>query len=213
MRRRRATAAKPRHLRAARYNSMYDDNFEIIESDGFILTEMTEGAARTIAGWQYGEGFEMYDFDGSEEELEQVMNGLHFPVYEAEGFDRNNRSIIVNPAGFVAIGPAAKVTCKSSGLLYGNSTATDIAIGLRPDLCGLGKGIGVRLVGIAVNFVLHEFPDDGVRLSVDENNQRAIKVYEKFGFERVDTFDAFVKIKGKRKKKKFILMDLRASRE
>ena len=76
-----------------------------------------------------------------------------------------------------AIGPAAQVLSDESEPLYAESDSTDIAIGLRPDLCGLGKGLGLRLTGIAVNFVLQEFPDDGVRLAVSRTNGRAIKVY------------------------------------
>lgn len=187
---------------------MYDDSFEIIESDGLILTEMTESAAREIASWQYGGEYSMYDLDGSEEEVSQVMNGFHFPVYFSDGFDRNSKACVSKPAGFVAIGPAAQVLSKTSKELYGESDATDIAIGLRPELCGLGEGLGLRLTGIAVNFVLEEFPDDGVRLAVAEENGRAVKVYTKFGFKKTAEFAAFVKVNGKRKKKKFLLMEV-----
>lgn len=188
---------------------MYDENFEIIESDGLVLTEMTEGAARSIASWTYGGEYAMYDFDGSREELEDVMNGLHFPLYAAEGFDRNVRSIITDPVGFVAIGPAAQIRSKASETLYAKSAATDIAVGLRPDLCGKGEGLGLRLTGIAVNFVMQEFPDDGVRLSVAENNKRAIKVYEKAGFKKTGAFSAkMILASGKTKTVRFMLMEL-----
>ncbi|MBO7659142.1 MAG: hypothetical protein J6T65_07520, partial [Clostridia bacterium] len=60
---------------------LYGDSFIIIESDGLVVTEMSEPAACAISCWKYGPPYEMYDFDGDEEELEQVMNGLHFPVY------------------------------------------------------------------------------------------------------------------------------------
>ncbi|MCR5693782.1 MAG: GNAT family N-acetyltransferase [Clostridia bacterium] len=187
---------------------MYDENFVITESDGLVLTEMTEGAAREISSWRYGGEYSMYDLDGSAEEVEQVMNGLHFPVYESASFDKGNRSVITHPVGFVAIGPSAQVVSGSSRELYGRSDATDIAIGLRPDLCGLGKGLGQRLTGIAVNFVLGEFPEDGVRLAVAAENKRAVKVYEKFGFKKTGEFTAFVKIEGRRKKKTFLMMEL-----
>ncbi len=187
---------------------MYDDSFVIIESDGLVLTEMTEGAARVIAGWRYGGEYSMYDFDGSEEELSQVMNGLHFPVYEAEGFDRNNRKIITDPIGFVAIGPAAQVISEESLPLYEKSDSTDIALGLRPDLCGLGKGLGLRLTGLAVNFVLQEFPEDGVRLAVSSDNSRAIKVYVKAGFKKTGTFRAVPGENANAKETSFLLMEM-----
>lgn len=187
---------------------MYDENFVITESDGLVLTEMTEGAARAISSWRYGGEYSMYDFDGSAEELSQVMNGLHFPVYEADSFDRNNRKIIVNPVGFVAIGPAAQVLSDESEPLYAESDSTDIAIGLRPDLCGLGKGLGLRLTGIAVNFVLQEFPDDGVRLAVSRTNGRAIKVYEEAGFKTVGSFKAVVNEHANAQEAEFLLMEL-----
>jgi len=178
----------------------------IIESDGLVLTEMTEAAARNIYTWQYGEGYEMYDFDGTDEELEQVMNGYHFPVYFSDGFNEDDRNFLKNPCGFVSVGPAAQIINKESKKYYDESDDTDIAIGLRPDLCGKGEGLGVRLTGIAVNFAMQEFPDDGVRLMVDESNLRAIKTYEKCEFREVAKFSAMVSIKGKKKKIKFILM-------
>ncbi len=186
---------------------MYDESFVITESDGFVLTEMTESAARSIASWQYGGDLAMYGFDGSPEEVEQVMNGFHFPVYFSEGFDKNKREIIKTPAGFVAVGPAAQVLSASSKALYAESDSTDIAIGLRPDLCSLGKGLGLRLTGIAVNFALSEFPGDPVRLAVAEDNKRALRVYEEFGFEKLGEFSAFVKTPEGKRKKKFYLME------
>lgn len=186
---------------------LYGDSFIIIESDGLVVTEMSEPAARAISCWKYGPPYEMYDFDGDEEELEQVMNGLHFPVYDSKGFDDSSRESIADPAGFIAVGPAAKIKCRGAERIYRRSGSTDIAIGLKPELCGLGKGYGLRLTGAAVNFALQEFPDDGVRLSVAKDNLRALKVYEEAGFVRTGRFKKWMRVKGRLKLKTFYVME------
>ena len=170
----------------------YGENFIIIESDGLVLTEMTQGAAENIAGWRYDPPYDLYNFDGTEEELAQVLNGYHFPVYFSKDFSAENDALLTNPVGFVALGPSAQMINFFSKALYKRSNATDIAIGLRPELCGKRMGLGTRLVGLAANFALQEFPGDGVRLFVDKKNARAIRVYEKFGFKRKGQFPARV---------------------
>lgn len=145
--------------------------------DGLAVCEMNEEAARDIAEWRYPEEYSMYDFGGYEKEEEQLFNGLHFSVYQDDEL-----------VGFVSVGPAAQVICRGSKKLYEDETFTDIGVGLRPSLCGLGRGLGLRLVNAAVAFVKTEFPDDGVRLTVAKNNERAVKVYKKAGFRQIAEF-------------------------
>ncbi|MBR5006693.1 MAG: GNAT family N-acetyltransferase [Clostridia bacterium] len=186
---------------------LYGDSFIIIESDGLVVTEMTESAARAISTWKYGPPYEMYDFDGDAEELDQVMNGLHFPVYDSVTFDDCDPDCIAGPLGFIAVGPAAKIKCRGADRIYRKGTSTDIAIGLKPELCGLGKGYGLRLTGAAVNFAMQEFPDDGVRLSVAKDNLRALKVYQEAGFVRKGRFKKLMRVGGRLRLKTFYVME------
>ncbi|MGH4121595.1 MAG: GNAT family N-acetyltransferase [Clostridium sp.] len=63
-----------------------------------------------------------------------------------------------------------------------------IGFGLRPDLTG--KGIGKKFVSECVNFAVkqHNYKGDYVRLGVAEFNKRAIKTYEKVGFQVFNTY-------------------------
>ena len=178
--------------------------FEVLlESGGLCLCEMKETAARDIAEWRYPPEYSMYDFSGYEEEEKQLFNGLHFPVYEKE----IGEFALV---GFVSVGPAAQVVGRSSRKIYEDESATDIGLGLRPDLCGQGKGLGLRLVELAVAFVKSEFPDDNVRLTVAAQNKRAVKVYERAGFVKTEEFRKMMPgVNGKKRPCRFIVMILK----
>lgn len=62
----------------------------------------------------------------------------------------------------------------------------EIGLGLRPDLTGKGKGYGFLKAGI--EFVQTKYKPDKITLSVAAFNQRAIKVYQKLGFQEAGTF-------------------------
>ena len=178
--------------------------FEVLlESGGLYLCEMNEAAARDIAEWRYPPEYSMYDFSGYEEEEEQLFNGLHFPVYEKE----NGEFVLV---GFVSVGPAAQVVGRRSKKIYEDESSTDIGLGLRPVLCGQGKGLGLRLVTIAAEFVKSEFPDDNVRLTVAAQNKRAVRVYERAGFVKTEEFKKMMTgADGKKRPCRFIVMILK----
>lgn len=62
-----------------------------------------------------------------------------------------------------------------------------IGFSLRPDLTG--KGLGKEFVSQCVNFAVkhHNYKGDYVRLGVAKFNKRAIKTYERVGFQVFDT--------------------------
>ncbi len=141
----------------------------------FEITEMTEELAGKISQWTYPSPYEIYNMKPTEEEIDQLMNGLHMAVSKGEEL-----------IGFVAFGWSAQVICDASREMYEDESFTDIAFGLRPDLCG--RGIGIQLVKCAVDYIKELFPDDGVRLTVRTDNIRAQKVYERAGFRPYMTF-------------------------
>ncbi len=132
--------------------------------------EMTEEYAAAISGWEYPAPYEIYSMQANQEEVEQLMNGLHRAVLDGAG----------QLTGFLAFGWAAQVRGKQSRALYEDESYSDIALGLKPSLCG--RGLGIDLVKCAVCFIKELFPEDGVRLTVRADNFRARRVYEKAGF-------------------------------
>lgn len=170
-----------------------------MDNNIFEIIEMTEDIAREISCWKYGGEYSMYSFDGDEAEFLQVMNGLHLPVVFRES------GVL---AGFIAVGPAGQVKNKKSSAVYHDESYTDFALGLKPDLCGLGKGYGDSLLNACISFLRAEFPDDGLRLTVASDNLRAKRVYEKKGFKTVFEFKKFTNTPDGKKLIKYEIMQL-----
>lgn len=57
-----------------------------------------------------------------------------------------------------------------------------------------GQGIGSRLMDAILDFAKHTAQVEIVSLEVRSDNTRAIKLYEKYGFEKMGTFRGFFKI-------------------
>jgi len=146
----------------------------------YYIKEMTPDAAKYISKWRYPVPYEMYSFADAEDEIEELLNGLHFAVYSE--FDDEKF-----PCGFAALGWSAQIQDKKLREIYDDESYTDIAFGLKPELCG--RGLGGDFIKAIVDFVKEMFEDDGIRLTVDSNNERACKLYEKLGFKEIHAFD------------------------
>ncbi|MDR0287873.1 MAG: GNAT family N-acetyltransferase [Clostridiales bacterium] len=138
---------------------------------------MTEEYAKLLSKWQYQEPYNKYSFQDNKEELEQIMNGLHYAVTDEE---------TGKLVGFFCIGWSAQVNCKRSQKIYHDESYSDLGLGLKPDLTD--KGLGGDFTKKGVEFLRTLFPEDGVRLTVMEDNARAIKVYKKLGFKETASF-------------------------
>lgn len=150
----------------------------------FTMQEMTEDAAAAIAAWTYPPPYDFYSFQDTAAEREELLNGLHFAaVSEFAG---------ETPCGFIAIGWSAQIQDRDPELraIYNDETYTDIALGLRPDLCG--RGLGESFLTCAIAFVRSLFDEDGIRLTVAAENQRACRLYERCGFREIHTFDTAI---------------------
>ena len=150
------------------------------------VDEMTKEAAEFIAKWQYPSPYEDYSFTDCDEEVEDLLAGLHFPVF------RQGDNL---PCGFLSIGWAAQLYDTEDEIteIYEDESYTDIGFGLRPDLCGIG--LGKELIEAAIAHVEDLFDDSKVRLTVACKNIRAINLYKKMGFISIKKFPVFYKNK------------------
>ena len=138
----------------------------------FDFKEMDRRSAKKIAEWKYGEEYSYCDFNGWEKEKKELASGLYFAAFK-EGI----------LSGFICFGQAAQWPDESLEEIYKDESYTDIAMGLAPELCGLG--LGQQFLKDCMCFARKFFPDDGIRVSVDARNIRAEKLYIKEGFTLV----------------------------
>lgn len=59
-----------------------------------------------------------------------------------------------------------------------------------------GKGVGSMLMEHIINFAKNVAKVDIIALEVRSDNERAIRLYEKYGFEKFGTFKGYLKIRG-----------------
>lgn len=135
----------------------------------FEIVKMKRKYAKIISGWKYGEEYSYCDFYGWKSEKKELRSGLYFAVL-SQG----------KVAGFLSFGPSAQWPAESMKSIYRDQSFTDIAMGLAPENCG--KGLGGDFCDACFDYTKKIFPQDGIRLSVDARNKRALSVYEKKGF-------------------------------
>ena len=129
---------------------------------------MTLEQAQDIAfNWHYNGEYSFYDMEADKEDLDEFLdpeirgNSMYAVI--------NNNELI----GFFSVNKEEEKTF-------------DIGLGLKPDLTGRGKGLEFLTAGM--EFVKNEYKPEKITLSVATFNQRAIKVYRKFGFNDINTF-------------------------
>lgn len=162
------------------------------DSTGYTFAPMTESVARDILGWRYEAPYTFYNANAAtiDDDLDELMGGSYWSAHNSDG----------RLVGFFTAGPSGQVP---GGHIQGVYTddALDVGLGLRPDLAGQGAGLQFVLAGLA--FLRHEREPTAFRLAVAVENVRAIKVYERAGFEGLTTFSSPVLAGGNRE---FLLM-------
>lgn len=142
----------------------------------YIVKPMDEASAHSIVKWQYPEPYTMYSMSDDDESVAELMDGSYYVVREKNG----------ELIGFYCFGVAAQVPAGEPIGVY-RENLLDIGLGLRPDLCGQGKGYEFFLTEL--EFAQEEFNATRFRLTVLATNQRALKLYEKVGFYQMDRFE------------------------
>ena len=138
---------------------------------------MTEEAARAILAWRYEDIYTFYNahLQDLHDGLQEMLNGSYYAATDEQ-------SALI---GYFCFGVHAQVP---GGHLYGlyADDALDIGLGMKPDLTG--RGLGREFLTAGLDFARQRFAPATFRLSVAAFNQRAIRLYEKVGFQAVTTF-------------------------
>jgi RimJ/RimL family protein N-acetyltransferase len=140
-----------------------------------IFKPFDETSAYTIISWRYEPPYDIYNLmdPPDEEDIEYLLdpqNAFHRIVNESG-----------NLLAFCSFGPDGQVP----GGDY-NANALDIGLGLRPNLTGQGHGL--MFVNAVLDFARRTFAPTKFRVTVAEFNQRALRVWVKAGFRRVQIF-------------------------
>ena len=145
-------------------------------SPGYVFEPMSDGQARAVAAWRYEAPYDFYDMANDPEGLEELLG----PPERREGY----YAVLSGDelVGFFCYGPGGQLP----GYDYPDDGSVDVGLGLRPDLTG--KGLGFEFVRAGLEFGRHRFSPAGFRLFVATFNERAIQIYERAGFRRVEVF-------------------------
>jgi [ribosomal protein S18]-alanine N-acetyltransferase len=141
---------------------------------------MIEPVAHIISTWTYPRPYDLYSMDGSEACISELLNGDYFYAEDDVG----------RLAGFVCVGNSARVPGGYEAGIYCNLDALDIGLGLHPELTG--QGLGSDFLRLALQFVNGRLGSTEFQLVVAAFNERAIKAYEKAGFQRGIGFQSAV---------------------
>jgi RimJ/RimL family protein N-acetyltransferase len=141
----------------------------------FSFHPLDADSAREVLSWRYDEPYDIYNADAQDLEADLALL-----------LDPRNAHHAITAAGdllaFCCFGPEAQVPGGEyeAGLL-------DVGLGVRPDLTG--QGHGDTYVRAVLDFAAEEFAPGGYRVTVAEFNERALRVWERACFRRVQRFE------------------------
>lgn len=147
----------------------------------FSFQLMNEKDAVAVLSWHYEEPYAIYNM---------ADDFLDIAAAKADMLDRRSPHYSVRNEqgeliGFFSFGSSGYVTAYDEPHLYSENNTITFGLGLRPDLTGQSKGLGLAFVNAGLDFARQQFAPDFFRLFVLTFNERAIRVYEKAGFQRV----------------------------
>ncbi|SOC39811.1 GNAT family N-acetyltransferase [Ureibacillus acetophenoni] len=148
------------------------------------VKKMEPTYAEEILSWKYEPPYDFYNNELNDESLSELLNNEYKAIV-------NNQNEVI---GFFCVGNSAQVPVGHQFGAYA-SPFPDIGLGMKPTLTGKGNGTNF------FSFVLEQIQKEHglpIRLTVAKFNQRAIRLYEKFGFAK--------KIEFKSKTTEFITM-------
>ena len=141
----------------------------------FIFRPLDEISAETILHWKYEPPYDIYNLSSPEPEdkLRYLLNpqNAFYGIYGQRD----------HLEAFCSFGPDGQVT----GADY-STPALDIGLGVRPDLTG--QGHGSEYVNAAINFAYSTYTPQHLRVTIAAFNGRALRVWERAGFQVVQKF-------------------------
>lgn len=146
-----------------------------------ILRPLTAVDLPHLLTWQYEPPYDIYSLgNGRVDTAALAEAGEYFldPVYCFY-------SIINVTTGELAAVVSYGLDGQVSGGDY-SEEAVDIGMAVRPDLTG--RGLGNEFVGVALSFARQTFQTVRLRVTIADFNLRARRVWEKHGFQPVQSF-------------------------
>jgi RimJ/RimL family protein N-acetyltransferase len=134
----------------------------------FVVRTFTEADARAVVAWRYPPPYDVYDESEQTKDGQEILDASRWPdrwfvVVDADSAER---------VGFL--------------VLTAGEDEVEIGLGMRPDLTG--RGIGPSFVTAALDFARDRWAPATFALDVFPWNERAIRAYEKAGFERGEIY-------------------------
>jgi RimJ/RimL family protein N-acetyltransferase len=144
----------------------------------FTLGPITRADAEEVSRWRYGGPYSMYDGDPASVPSLLDPRFRYHSVYDECG----------GLAGYFCFGEDARVAAGRQLGVYEREPALDVGLGMHPNLTG--RGLGAEFVLAGLRFAEETYSPPAFRLTVAAANRRAIRVYERVGFEVVEAFGA-----------------------
>ncbi|MBU9722837.1 GNAT family N-acetyltransferase [Bacillus alkalicola] len=136
---------------------------------------MNSDYAHHIASWQYPPPYELYSMDGSQETIQELLEGNYYVALKDEAI-----------YGYFCYGAGARVPGGYDAGIYDDKSLVDIGLGLHPN--NTGKGLGMPFLLEMMHFLKTQLNPCAFQLVVATFNERAINVYKKVGFQPQQTF-------------------------
>ncbi len=147
----------------------------------YSFTPMNKADAEAICSWQYEEPYAIYSILNEADKANVIVEMLdmrspHYAVRDEHG----------ELVGFFSYGTSAQPFSSEQPSIYTDDGTITIGLGMRPNFTG--KGLGVAFVQAGLDEARQQFAPRAFNLYVMTFNQRAIRVYEKAGFQRVRVY-------------------------
>ncbi len=133
----------------------------------YTFQPLSQQQAEDIAEWQYDGDYAFYDMTADLEDLQQFLNpderkDAYYAVFTSGEL-----------IGFYCFHKVSENT-------------VDIGLGMKPDYTGAGKG--AEFVQAGLDFATGRYKPEKMTLAVAAFNKRALRVYQKTGFQITEKF-------------------------
>jgi [ribosomal protein S18]-alanine N-acetyltransferase len=136
----------------------------------FSIRPFTDADADAVASWRYPPPYDAYDASEDPSFEAELRDPVRWGEFEFAVDDAASGELV----GFLEL------------TAIGDQGCVEIGLGLRPDLTG--RGLGPAYIGAAMVFARERWHPSTFALDVFPWNERAIRAYERAGFERGEVY-------------------------